>query len=382
MAPIALAFGLLELTGSTGDASIVIAAPILAQIAVLLVGGTLADRTSRKRSMVVAEGLAGASQLVIATLFITGLATVPALAVLMGLNGVAVALFLPAATGFIPQVVERAHLQSANSLLGAVRSAAQMGGAALAGVLVALFGAGPTIAIDGVTYLVSAVLLARIRAEARARTGDATLVEDLKLGWKEFVSHPWLVAIVAQFSVMFAAFEATFGLLGPAIARLRMNGSVDWGIIAASAGLGTVVGGIIAMHLTVERPMLVATSLCFLFCGTSLTLALQSPLELVALGAFIGGVAGQMFAVLWYTTLQVEIPEDMLSRVSAYDHLGSIALAPLGIVIAGVLFESLGPTPTLWIAVAAILLPTALVLLVPSVWTLESKASEPSVPRA
>ena len=49
MAPIAMAFGVLELTGSTEDAAIVIAAPTLASIAVLLIGGVLADRTSRQK---------------------------------------------------------------------------------------------------------------------------------------------------------------------------------------------------------------------------------------------------------------------------------------------------------------------------------------------
>jgi hypothetical protein len=82
---------------------------------------------------------------------------------------------------------------------------------------------------------------------------------------------------------------------------------------------------------------------------------------------------------LWYTTLQTHVPGNLLSRVSAYDHLGSIALAPLGLVIGGMLFESLGPRPTLLIAVVAILLPTALVLLVPDVRRLRSRTDTPVV---
>jgi hypothetical protein len=62
--------------------------------------------------------------------------------------------------------------------------------------------------------------------------------------------------------------------------------------------------------------------------------------------------------VLWLTTLQRKIPGNMLSRVSAYDHLGSISLAPLGIVAAGFLFERIGHRPTLWIAALAVILPT------------------------
>jgi hypothetical protein len=80
------------------------------------------------------------------------------------------------------------------------------------------------------------------------------------------------------------------------------------------------------------------------------------PLVLVAAAAFVEGVAGQIFAVLWYTTLQQKIPAHLLSRVSAYDHLGSIVLAPLGIVVAGFLFERIGFRSTLLIAASTVIL--------------------------
>jgi MFS family permease len=84
----------------------------------------------------------------------------------------------------------------------------------------------------------------------------------------------------------------------------------------------------------------------------------------VAVAAFISGFAGQIFAVIWYTTLQKKVPAHLLSRVSAYDHLGSIALAPLGIVVGGILFESLGFRLTLIIAALTVIIPTALTLCV------------------
>ena len=104
------------------------------------------------------------------------------------------------------------------------------------------------------------------------------LTQDLKEGWQEFISHQWLWAIVLQFSLLVASFDAVFGLLGPAITKLHMNGSVDWGIIAAGSGFGTVVGGIVALRLNVKRPMLVATLCCFLFSGLPLTLSVPLPL--------------------------------------------------------------------------------------------------------
>jgi hypothetical protein len=73
------------------------------------------------------------------------------------------------------------------------------------------------------------------------------------------------------------------------------------------------------------------------------------------------------------------VPSQLLSRVSAYDHLGSIALAPLGIVAGGLLFEAIGPRPTLLIAAAAVIVPTAAVLLVPGVRQLRTRSAAPGI---
>ncbi len=370
MAPIAMAFGVLELTGSTSDASIVIAAPTLASIAVLLFGGVIADRTSRQRVIYRAEVLAMLAQGGLAFLFLSGLATVPWLTALMLVNGIAMAFHAPAATGLIIQLVDQKDLQAANALLGTARNGAIAGGAALGGVLVAAFGAGTTLAIDAVSFGLSALLVYTLAPRAQIRPESASMLEDLRLGWREFTSHTWLWAMVVQFSLIVAAGESVFGLLGPAVAREQMGGSVDWGLIASGFGIGTLMGGITGMKIRPRYPMRFATLCVFLFCGVELTLAVPATVAIVAAAAFVSGFAGQLFAVLWYTTLQLKVPADMLSRVSAYDHLGSIALAPLGIVVAGNLYEALGFRTTLIIAALVVIVPTAIVLCVRDVRTL------------
>jgi MFS family permease len=148
MAPIALAFGVLERTGSTREAAWVVAAPVAAQILILMLGGALADRTSRQRILVRADVVSALSQASVATAFLTGTAGLPLLVVLMFVNGSALAFHQPAAVGFIPQVVAPADIQAANALLATARSAALMVGAAVAGLLVGAVGPGPTLAID------------------------------------------------------------------------------------------------------------------------------------------------------------------------------------------------------------------------------------------
>lgn len=192
----------------------------------------------------------------------------------------------------------------------------------------------------------------------------ASLIEDLRLGWKEFTAHTWLWVIVLQFSFVVAALGGVFGLLGPAIAREEMNGAIDWGFISASFGVGTLIGGLLAMKVKVKYPMRLGTLLVFSFCSLPLTLSIPLPVYFVALAALFEGVAGQIFAVLWYTSIQRKVPSHLLSRVSAYDHLGSIVLAPLGIVAAGFLYEAIGGRSTLLIIALIVFIPTLLAFMV------------------
>ncbi len=370
MAPIAMAFGVLQLTGSAADSAIVIAAPTLGSIAVLLVGGVIADRTSRKRVMWLAETVSMLSQLTMGYLFISGQASVPVLAFLMLINGVAIAFHAPAATGLIVQLVDRSQLQSVNALLGVARNGAMAGGAALGGILVATVGAGWTLALDGMTFGISALLVYTMRPRMQAAVAHGSILNDLRLGWREFTRHTWLWVIVVQFSLIVAAGEAVHGLVGPAYTLDYMGGAVDWGAIASALGVGTLLGGLAGIKVRPRYPMRTATLLVFLFAGIAAAMYFSAPLWIVIAAALLSGISGQIFGVLWYTCLQMKVPSEVLSRVSAYDHLGSIALAPLGVVAGGLLYENLGADVTLLIAVATVVIPTALALCVRDVRTM------------
>jgi len=364
MVPIAMAFGVLKLTGSTSATGLVIASQIAASIVVVLFGGVVADRVPRQRVIVIGNAAAMLGQVAIAFALMTDRATVPLLMALMAWNGVAGAFLSPAFVGFVPQVVAAEKLHAANALLGTARSGAMALGAAIGGVLVAWVGSGATIAIDAAGFSLAALMIARIDVDARAPAASATLLEDLRGGWTEFTSHTWLWVIVLQFSLVVAASESIFGLIGPAVAKQSMGGAPDWGFISAAFGLGTLFGGFVALRLHVLRPMLFATNCVFVAAAPALMLAATTRVWAIAIATFASGVCGQIFGVLWSTTLQRKIPSDLLSRVSAYDMLGSIGLAPLGIVAAGFLLESVGARTTLALAAASIIVPTAAALLV------------------
>jgi MFS family permease len=374
MSPVAMVFGVLDLTGSAALVGVVIAAQTAAQVSVQLFGGALADRLSRQRVMVAADLLAAAWQTSIALLLLAGGARVWQLAGLMALNGVAFAMHWPASVGIVPQVVPRERLQAANSLLGLAQSAAFGLGGASAGVIVALAGAGWAFVVNAACFAASAWLIRSLRPTEQARTAGESLAHQLRDGWREFVSHRWLWTIVAQFSLVVAAWNGGFLVVGPVVAARALGGPTTWGAVAGAFGLGLVTGGLVGMRVPVRRPMLVATCCVFTFALPLALLSGPAPVPAIAAGAFVAGLGSQLFGVLWNTALHTHVAPAALSRVSAYDILGSIALAPLGEAIAGPLVEGIGARPTLLIACAMIVAPTLAVLFVPEVRTLSSGA--------
>ena len=369
MTPVALPFAVLEdLGGSPRDVGLVVAAGATAQILFQIFAGALADRGSRKRQMVGADLAAALAQGTLAALLLAGGASLPALVGLQALIGVAFALHFPAAVGLVPLVVERERLQPANALLSIAHSTALGLGAAAGGLLAASFGAGVALAVDAGTFAVSALLVAGVRARPQTRgAAAASLHAELRAGWREFTAHRWLWAIVLQFTVMTTGWFGTFAVVGPVVALRSLGGPGAWGAIAAAYGFGLVTGGLVMLRVHFPRPMLAATLACFAGALLPLLLLGPSPVVWIAAAAFAAGLGHEVFSVLWNTALHTRVAPEALSRVSAYDVVGSIALVPVGEVLAGLSVEAFGAAATLQGAVAAIVLPTAAVLLVPEV---------------
>src|ERR671925_179318 len=191
---------------------------------------------------------------------------------------------------------------------------------------------------------------------------------------REFSSRPWLWAIVAQFGFVNAAEQGCTQVLGPAIAKAHLGGAAAWGLVLTAQSLGLLAGGLLLLRLRPRRLLLAAT-LGFLLTIPFL-LALSVPVALVAVvaAAAIGGIGTEIFGVLWETTLQQEISQEKLSRVSAYDALGSYVLIPLGVAVAGPVAQAIGTREAILGAATLSLTVTLAVLLVRDVRTIERHA--------
>ncbi|MFD6248708.1 MFS transporter [Streptomyces roseolus] len=380
---IATTWAVFESGGDAGDVGIVAMARFLPLVLFLLVGGAVADRIPRHRVMVAANTLNFASQAVFAALVLSGTAEIWQMMVLTGLCGAGQAFFNPAAEGMLMSSVSGEQASRAFAFYRMAMHGAGIGGAALGGALVAFVGPGWVLAVDAAAFAVAGGLRAFLDVSGiPERKPGGGLLADLREGWQEFIGRPWLWSIVAQFSVVVGLIGAVESVYGPLVARDELGGATPWGIALAGYGVGTVAGAVLMTRWKPRRMLLVGTLGVFPIALPSAALAVPLPAIGLTAVMFASGVAMEIFGVSWMTTMHQEIPEEKLSRVSAYDWFGSTALLPLTTALAGPAESAFGRTASLWGAAALMTLVTGLVLLVPDVRNLTRRPHQEAAPVA
>lgn len=369
IAPIALAFAVLDLGGSASQLGIVLACRAVPLIVLVLFGGVIADRLPRHLVLVAANGVGAVTQAAVAVLLLTGSADITTIAALEVVNGAASAFLFPAASGLTQQTVPASHLQPASALIRLGHNMAFITGAAGGGLLVAAVGSGWAFAVDAGLYVAGAVLLARLPVPRTDRVASRNVLHELREGWTEFTSRTWVWVIVAAFSFVNAAAAAAFGTLGPLVADETI-GRAAWGLVLAAQAAGMIAGGLIALRSRWERPLAVGAVASLLMTPPILVLGWEPQVWPLIVFSFLAGVGIETFVVAWDVAMQTHVPEDRLSRVYAYDWFGSLVFIPLGQLLAGPVSAAVGVRDTIVGAGAVVLLATVAVLCAPSVWRL------------
>jgi MFS family permease len=365
--PVALAFAVLDVDSSASALGFVLAARSVPLVAFLLVGGVWADRLERQRLMLATDLLRAGSQAALAALVLTDRAELWHFVVLAFVYGCGAAFFLPASTGVIPQVVSPGRLQQANALLSLTASLFYVLGPAAAGVIIAVANPGVAIAIDSATFLVSAAFLTRIRLPAAVAGVPTGFVTELRAGWREFRSRTWLWVDGVYSALGNALVLSPLWALGPLVAVEELDGASSWAVIATAFGVGSVVGGALAIRLRPKWPLRVAVSALLTLAVPPALLAIPAETAAVAVGSFAAGLGLIFFNTIFETTVQQHVPPESLSRVASIDWMLSIALQPIGFAIAGPIAEAIGLSAALAAAAVWGVVSTAVVLAVPSV---------------
>jgi MFS family permease len=361
-AGVALVFAVLDLTGSAADVGIVLAARTIPLTVMLLVGGVLADRLPRRTVMVAADLVRFVSQGASAALVLAGHVDLTVLAVLQIPGGVAAAVFMPAVNGLIQLSVPAEKLQEANALRSGAQSAATIAGPALAGWLVVATGAGWALALDALSYLVSAWFLAGTPA-GPARAARGGVLKDFAEGWSAFAARRWIWSVIAAACLANMMF-AGFSVLGPASFAHRTAGAEDWGTILAAFGIGSLGGSVLTAAGPRHRPLRTGLPLFALVPLPLFALAGGVPLPVVLAASFVSGAALVAFNAIWDTALQRNVPAEVLSRITSFEWLGSYLAQPLGLLLCAQAAGQFGVGPVLYgagvVQAVVVLVPLAL----------------------
>ena len=367
IAPIALAFAVLDIGGSASDLGIVVASRSLCNVLFLLVGGVVADRYSRSRVLVSSAVVAAVSQAIVAWSVLDGSATVISLTLLGALNGAAAGIALPASSALVPQVVPATDLRQANALIQLGIYGGTVMGASLGGIITSAVGPGWGLAIDALGFAVSAPLYFLIRVKSnKAAASQGNILLDIKEGWAEFAGRSWIWSIVLQFAIINVAFNGIVEVFGPMIADASF-GRARWGIIVAAHSVGLIAGSFLAMKWHPRRDLLIGAMLAGLCALPIFMLSQDASAALLIVGFFIAGMSLGLFGVTWAHSLQTHIPPDKLARVYAYDAMGSFIAIPFGQLVAGPLATHFGMSAVLLMSALAVVMATAGVGLVPAI---------------
>src|SRR5580700_137038 len=282
---VGVSFAVLDATGSTADLSYVLAAQILPALVFALAGGVFADRFAPQRVIVAANLLIAVGEGGFGLLVLTGHPRLWQMIGLETLTGAGMAVFYPASQALLPRLVPDGLLQEASAMSRLAMNAAQMAGAGIAGVFVALAGPGWALATCGIGMLGTVPLLLAIRAPGAIQTQRRSMLRELREGWSAFASRRWLWATTCQYCVVLAAWYGAFDVLGPVVARRHLGGPAAWGLITAANAVGLIIGGVIAMRFTARRPIRFVVLIGAACAISPLSLAALLPLPLICVAA-------------------------------------------------------------------------------------------------
>jgi MFS family permease len=338
----ALPILVLALTGSGLAMGIVGVLETLPDLILGLPAGAFADRLDRRRMMLVADlGRAVLTALIPISVALGGPTMGVILLVAFPLNCLRV-LWLAAYTAAVPGLVGRSQVGRAMSILEAVFNIGFIAGPGIAGVLAAVIGPGPTIAVDAVSFAISAsaILLIRRPLKPPPRAEDSHLLAEIREGVAYVVGHPVLRSVILLWSLVAVGSGALVSALTFHLQIDRHLGPEILGFVLSAYGLGSLAGAVLAARLAggaLGRKMLLGT---FAVGVALLVVAVSPPIPVVLVASFAAGVAQSNVLIAYLTLRTTHSPNALLGRVGSTARVVSIGLTPLGLLAGGLLIDA------------------------------------------
>jgi MFS family permease len=336
-----------------------------------LPAGVLVDRLPR-RPILIAANLGRAAALVsVPVAYWLDALTIWQLYAVGFAVGVGTVFFDLAYQSYLPRLVGREQLVEGNAKLEMSRSAAQIAGPGLGGLLVSALTAPVAVAVDAASYLASVVLMGRIRTAEppAAREERRSLLAELREGLGYVLRHPYQRAIVATTAISNFFGQLVFAiLLVFAVRELGLTAAAI-GVIISLGSIGTLLAAVTARRvgdrLGVGRTVLVST---FIFGPATLLIAfapVDHAAELIVAAIALVGYGGTLYNVTMISLIQAITPDRILGRANASRRFVVWGVIPLGGVVAGVLAETIGLQETMVVGSLGALLAVVPILLSP-----------------
>jgi MFS family permease len=336
---VALAWQVLELSSSPGALALVLLARSLPRVVLLVIGGAISDRMSRRVVLLSSDLLQGLAVAGVAVLAGTGHLQLWELVVLAAVTGAGNAFFLPASTALIPELAAGDLLMPANSLTSSSRLLAEdMLGPAIGGVLVSAIGTTWAMGIDALSFAVSVATLLLIRSRSQVPSPTSGVLDAVREGFAYARSRPWIwVSLISVGTIGNFLVFGPLPVLLPLLIRGPLGGGARaLGFVFGAFGLGAVVAT--TYFGTVGQPRRQITTMYIGWFISSIALAglFIAPNVPAAIALlFCCGFAGEGAELVWTTLLQELVPGEILGRIVAMDYLVSLSLQPAGIALAG-----------------------------------------------
>ena len=382
---VALAWWVLQATGSAAANGLILICATMPLLLLLLVGGVVSDRVSRRGLLVVSDMVRGVVVCLIAFLGWRHLLAFWELALLSVIFGAVRAFFFPAYTSILPQITPREMLPSANSLASLSVEATGILGPALGGVLVAAGSTPLAFALDGVSFFVSAgcilAIPASLVAQPSARpsgtapasadvaTRQPGALHDLREGLSTVLRSPWLWVTIAVAGISNITLSGPLEAALPLLVRQGMGAGVGvYALLNALFAVGSAMAAIgLGQAVKLRRRGMLLYRAWIVAAGALLVMGLPVTVAGVGLAIFICGAGIAVVNLVWANTLQELVALERLGRVASVDALGSYALLPVGYGLAGLAADHLGASAVFVAGGAASVFLIGLGLLHPSV---------------
>jgi MFS family permease len=327
----------------------------LPQVLLLLLGGAVSDRLSR-RAILVWSDLARAVVLAgLSALVATGTPRLYELCLAGAVIGTAAAFASPAFDALVPQLVPEAELIGANAIEQFMRpSAAQLAGPALGGIAVAILRPSGSFALDAASFLFSAVCVSRIgllpdHQLPQHQPGAGSLRQEVLEGLRYVRGRVWLWATFASATFTYLLFIGPTYVLLPYIVRNSLHqGAGTYGAVLAVGGVGALIGAVVSGRRRHPRRAMVWIYVCWAVATLAVAgYGLATNAVGLASAALVVNGAEAAGTVVWATLKQKRVANSMLGRVSSIDWCISTALLPLSYALTAPVAHFLGARDTL-----------------------------------